>query len=184
MKCSAVVSFSDCYNDEQSRQVRKKNAPFWILLFLLIGLHQCSKPALPTIGQKAPEFTLKNLNGEKIRLLDLERKGTVLLLNFWASWSAPCKQEVPVLNQIQQKYKDYGLTVVGISVEDPATAVFSFMKMLNVQYPLLLDSEGRVARRYGVIRYPTNVLIDKHGEILFVKQGMIDEKEIAKRWPS
>jgi peroxiredoxin len=163
--------------------VRKKNVPFWILLFLLIGLNQCSKPALPTIGEKAPEFTLKNLNGEKIRLLDLERKGTVLL-NFWASWSAPCKQEVPVLNQLQQKYKDRGLTVLGISVEDPVTAVFSFMKTLNVQYPLLLDSEGRVARRYGVIRYPTNVLIDKHGKILFVKQGILDEKEIAKRWPS
>ena len=160
--------------------MKKKNVPLWILSFLLIGLNQCSKPALPTIGQKAPEFTLKNLNGEKIRLLDLERKGTVLL-NFWASWSAPCKQEVPVLNQIHRKYKNRDLTVVGISVEDPATAVFSFMKMLNVQYPLLLDSEGRVARRYGIIRYPTNVLIDKHGEILFVKQGMINEKEIAKR---
>jgi peroxiredoxin len=163
--------------------VRKKNAPFWILLFLLIGLNQCSKPDLPTVGQKAPEFTLKNLNGEKIRLLELTRNGTVLL-NFWASWSVPCKKEVPVLNQIQQKYKDRGLTLVGVSVEDPATAVVSFMKMFNVQYSVLLDSDGRVARRYGLTGYPTNILIDKQGKILFLKHGIIDERDMVKMWPS
>jgi len=105
----------------------KKSSVLWILVGLLLaGSNQCSKPDLPQIGHQAPEFTLKNLNGDKIKLLDLSQKGTVLV-NFWASWCAPCKEEVPALNQIQQKYKDRGLTVVGISVEDPAPAVLSFM---------------------------------------------------------
>jgi cytochrome c biogenesis protein CcmG/thiol:disulfide interchange protein DsbE len=149
----------------------------WIFV-LLFSLNQCSKPDLPQIGQHAPEFTLKNLNGDKIKLLDLSQKGTVLV-NFWASWCAPCKEEVPTLNEIQRKYRDRGLTVVGVSVEDPAPAVVSFMKRHNVQYSVLLDSDGRVSRRYGLIGFPTNILIDRQGKILFLKPGLIDEKEMA-----
>ena len=155
----------------------RKTSILWVFV-LLLSLHQCSKPDLPQIGQQAPEFTLKNLNGDKIKLLDLSQKGTVLV-NFWASWCAPCKEEVPTLNEIQRKYRDRGLTVVGVSVEDPAPAVVSFMKRHNVQYSVLLDSDGRVSRRYGLIGFPTNILIDRQGKILFLKPGLIDEKEMA-----
>jgi cytochrome c biogenesis protein CcmG/thiol:disulfide interchange protein DsbE len=155
----------------------RKTFVLWILL-LLLSSHQCSRPDLPQIGQQAPEFTLKNLNGDKIKLMDLSHKGTVLV-NFWASWCAPCKEEVPTLNQIQQKYKDRGLTVVGVSVEDPAPAVVSFMKRHNVQYSVLLDSDGRVSRRYGLIGFPTNILIDRQGKIVFLRPGLIDEKEMV-----
>ncbi|MCI0416240.1 TlpA family protein disulfide reductase [bacterium] len=140
----------------------------------MISFPQCSKPNLPQVGQQAPEFTLKNLKGEKVKLQVLTQKGMVLV-NFAASWCAPCKQEAARLNWIHQR----GLTVVSIFVEDPAPAVISFMKKHNVQYPVLLDSEGRVARRYGFIDFPTNILINEQGKIHFLKTGIIDEKMVA-----
>lgn len=161
--------------------LRRKILSFGLPVFFLL-LHSCSTPEMPRVGQTAPDFSLRNLSDVKITLGDLTKKGPVLV-NFWASWCGPCKEEVPMLNRIYREYGQRGLTVVGISVEDPNDAVKYFMKRHEVQYSILLDSKGQVARRYALIGFPTNLLLDRNGKILFQKPGIIDERTFAALKP-
>ncbi|MBI1926247.1 TlpA family protein disulfide reductase [Candidatus Poribacteria bacterium] len=154
-----------------------------VIIFRLIGVIlisiffiQCSQNASnpPKIGDRAPNFSLKSLTGERVTLKDLTRKGTVLV-NFWATWCAPCKAEVPLLNQI----RDDGLTVVGISVEERKDMVASFCKRNSVKYSVLLDPDGKVAKQYGLISVPTTFLVNQGGVVLFQHSQMIDKQMVT-----
>jgi peroxiredoxin len=139
----------------------------------------CSSGNLGTIaiGDPAPAFKLSGPGGSKISLKDLNRD--VLLVNFWASWCEPCKAEVPVLNELYRKHKSSGLTIVGISVEEPKEAVDTFVRKHQIEYPVLLDSDGSVSRRYGLIGMPMNVLIDRRGVVATFKFGVVDDQFTA-----
>ena len=129
------------------------------------------------VGEEAPVFKLANLRGERVSLREF-RRGTTLV-NFWASWCDPCKKEVPVLNELQQSLSASGVTIVGISVEEPREAVDAFVRKHQIQYPVLLDSDGSISRRYGLIGLPMNVIVDREGVVSMVKAGAVDEPMIA-----
>jgi peroxiredoxin len=129
------------------------------------------------VGEEAPVFRLANLRGERVSLRDF-RRGTTLV-NFWASWCDPCKKEVPLLNELQQSLAASGVTIVGVSVEEPREAVDAFVRKHQIAYPVLLDSDGSISRRYGLIGLPLNVIVDREGLVSMVKAGIVDEPMIA-----
>ncbi len=120
-------------------------------------------------AQPAPDFTLKTLAGPNLRLN--EQRGQVVLLNFWATWCAPCKQEMPHLNKLHDKYRDTGFVLLGVNVDDdPAKAAADAAK-LGIRFPVLLDSAKTVSKLYQLDAMPTTVVIDRDGQVRHVHQG-------------
>ena len=140
---------------------------FLLVLTCLIAWSGVAESA--TISGPAPNFTLKSLSGKNIKLSELT--GNVVLINFWASWCGPCRQEMPFLNAIHNKYKPLGFTVLGVNVEEQVANAKSFISERPVGFPILLDSKNRVSKLYKVIAMPTTVVIDRDGKIRFIHLG-------------
>ncbi len=131
---------------------------------LLTGLLALSWPALATNGAPpAPEFRLANRAGGELSLSGL--RGQVVMINFWASWCAPCRQEFPALDEIYRKYKPMGFAIVGINVESEKADAERFLGMRPVTFPILFDPDNRVSASYGVSAMPTTVLVDRQGRL-------------------
>jgi peroxiredoxin len=130
-------------------------------------------------GQPAPQFDLKDLQGKNIRLSDY--RGKVVLLNFWATWCPPCKEEMPWFVDLQERYGAQGLQVIGIAMDDSGQkAVGSFAEKLGVNYPVLLGKES-VAESYGNVQFlPDTFYIGRDGKIVRHVQGLIDRKSIEE----
>ncbi|MFY9511132.1 MAG: TlpA disulfide reductase family protein [Rubrivivax sp.] len=125
----------------------------------------------------APDFTLKALDGKNLRLA--EQRGSVVLVNFWASWCGPCKVEMPHLNKLYDKYRSAGFTMLGVNVdEDPRTASGAAAK-LAVRFPVLFDADKRVSRLYDVQSMPATVLIDRDGRVRYLHRGYREGMEEA-----
>lgn len=139
-----------------------------LLCTLLAVCAQAAKPAKTAYGP-APDFTLKSLTGETVRLSSL--KGQVVMLNFWASWCAPCRQEMPLLNKIHTDYHKAGFTLLGINLDDQTSAAQEFLKSTPVVFPVLLDSKGKVAELYKNTAMPSSYFIDKKGNFVHLHQG-------------
>ena len=121
------------------------------------------------MDQLAPDFTLENLQGENLRLK--EYRGKVVLLNFWASWCGPCRQEMPVLDQIHQRYAPAGFTVLGVNVEGEDVKARKVAGRLGVSFPLLFDDTQQIAEAYSLESMPYTVLLDRHGQVSYIHQG-------------
>ena len=117
----------------------------------------------------AANFTLKSTSGENIRLS--EHLGDVVLINFWASWCGPCRQEMPHLDALQSKYAGLGFTVLGINVEQDPEAALSMLRQIPVNFPVLLDTDSNVSELYNVDAMPATVLVDREGVIRFMHRG-------------
>jgi peroxiredoxin len=121
---------------------------------------------------KAPDFTLANTAGEDVSLSDLLARGPVIL-DFWATWCKPCLQGFPGLQGLLDRYKDRGLTVVAISVDGPRSRgrVTPFIRSREYDFEVLLDTQGRVAKKYNAMAIPRTVLISSEGEVVFATVG-------------
>lgn len=117
----------------------------------------------------APDFTLKSSTGENVRLA--EQRGQVVMLNFWASWCGPCRQEMPLLDGISKKYGKMGFVLYGVNVEEDNTAAKKMLKDLGVSFPVLFDTESKLSGLYNVEAMPTSVIIDKKGNIRYIDRG-------------
>lgn len=117
----------------------------------------------------APDFTLKSTRGDNIRLS--ERRGEVVLLNFWASWCGPCRQEMPLLDTLQQRYSKLGFSVVGVNVDKDSALANKLLQDIPVTFPVLLDNTGTVSASYNVSAMPTTVLIDRDGNMRYLHKG-------------
>lgn len=141
------------------------------------------------VGELAPDITLEYTDGTQKKLSDL--KGSIVLLQFTASWCSVCRQEMPHLeNDIWRKYKDKGLVFVGIDLKEPVEKVTKFAAQMKITYPLTLDTSGRnfysfAAEGAGVTR---NILIDRDGKIIYLTRLYNKEEfeglkqEIAKQF--
>ncbi|MDE2059397.1 MAG: TlpA family protein disulfide reductase [candidate division NC10 bacterium] len=119
----------------------------------------------------APDFTLKTLEGNTIRLSELRGK-KVVLINFWASWCPPCRLEMPTMQQIYSEYKERGFEILAVNIEsDAKQEIRDFVKELRLTFPILLDPDMKVTRKFHVIGLPVSVLIDR--------QGIVRAKEIG-----
>ncbi|HSR68963.1 MAG TPA: TlpA disulfide reductase family protein [Acidobacteriota bacterium] len=144
-------------------------------LFVLCSL-SCggdSRQAIPlgSIHQQAPNFTLPRLDGDAVTLADTVAENKVVLVNFWATWCPPCRIELPHLNALHNKYRDKGFIVLAVNVDEDMAAVERFLAENKFDFPVLLDNQFRVQRRYGVNSLPTNVFIDDRQEILSYMRG-------------
>jgi thiol-disulfide isomerase/thioredoxin len=139
---------------------------------ILIGFIALAMPMLTSaaeIGKTAPDFTLKSLAGSNLKLSELT--GNVVLINFWASWCGPCREEMPLLNALHNKYEPLGFTVIGVNVEEDINGAKGFLKNFPVDFPVLLDNTNKVSKQYEVIAMPTTVVVDRDGNMRYLHQG-------------
>lgn len=117
------------------------------------------------IGTVAPEFALPDLEGAVVKRSDL--LGKVVILDFWATWCSPCRQEVPHFVELQSKYRDQGLAIVGLSLDaGGATVVSPFVEEYNVNYMMLIANDEAAKAYGGITGIPTTFVIDKTGKIV------------------
>jgi peroxiredoxin len=128
-----------------------------------------SRPAEPIA---APDLELPDLAGKPVRLRDL--RGRVVLLNFWATWCAPCREEMPALQTLARELGPRGLTVVGVNFKESAREVEPFVREHGLEFPMLLDAEGRVSERYQVFALPVTFLVDRRGMLVATVLGIRD----------
>ena len=130
-------------------------------------------------GAPAPDFTLKTLDGSNLKLS--EQRGTVILLNFWASWCGPCRTEMPLLDDLYQEYRDYGFTVLGVNLDENRDQADRLLDKIPVTFPVLFDPQNSTSETYGVDAMPTTVLIDRNGVVRHhhrgYKDGYMDKNE-------
>jgi peroxiredoxin len=127
-----------------------------------------------TQRQKAPPFTLKDADGKTVSLADY--KGKVVLLNFWATWCGPCKIEIPWFIDFEQKYKDKGFAVLGVSMdEDGWDVVKPYLAQSKINYRMLLGNDSVGTLYGGVDSLPTTFLIDREGNIAATHIGLISK---------
>jgi cytochrome c-type biogenesis protein len=141
-----------------------------------------------SIGTPTPELTLKDLDGRDVSLSDY--KGKVILVNFWATWCVPCREEIPWLIEMQERYSAEGFTVLGLamdadgkSVVAPFVAEQSFEvngRQVPMRYPILIGNDAAVAKFGGLIGYPSSVLISRDGKQIRRVTGVISYEEISK----
>jgi cytochrome c biogenesis protein CcmG/thiol:disulfide interchange protein DsbE len=125
----------------------------------------------------APDFTLTDASGKAVRLSDY--KGKVVLLNFWATWCAPCREETPWFVEFQSKYRDRGFVVLGVSLDDDGwKSVKPFMEAKHMNYPVMIGSD-EVATQYRVKSLPETMIIDESGRIAVDCTGLIGRLEYA-----
>jgi len=128
------------------------------------GAAEASRVLLPAavVDAPAPDFTLETVDGETIRLSEMQ--GKVVALNFWATWCGPCRLEMPDLQDRAELFPDQ-LVVLGVNFAETAEEVAAFREEVGIDFPLLLDPEGDVQRLYRVLGYPTTFFIDEQGTI-------------------
>ena len=140
------------------------------LLATLLAVVLAFAPARAALDSAAaPDFTLKSANGENIKLSEL--RGQVVLINFWASWCGPCRQEMPLLDQMYQKYAPLGFTLLGVNVEQDTKDAERMLKDTPVTFPILFDAQNEVSKLYDVTAMPSTVLVDRDGKVRFMHKG-------------
>jgi peroxiredoxin len=131
-----------------------------------------------SIGDEAPNFILNDLNGEKIELESLRGQG--VFLNFWGTYCPPCEKEMPYMESQYQVYKDQGIEIVAVNVDEPELSVKKFVERVGgLSFPVVIDRGGNVLDAYNVSPLPTTFLIDKNGVITEVITGGMTEDHIA-----
>ncbi len=138
-------------------------ATFGILLFT--GLHASALE----VGQAAPDIALSSIDGKNIRLKEL--RGQVVLVNFWASWCGPCRQEMPLLEDMYKKYSKLGFTILGVNVEQDNSKAKAYLRDVTVTFPILLDPQNIASKLYNVEAMPTTAIVDRNGKIRYVHLG-------------
>lgn len=130
------------------------------------------------VGDVMPAYTATQLDGKPFDLAS--QKGSVVLLNVWATWCGPCRFETPELEALHQKYGTKGLRVIGVSVDDTGTpGVKQFVTENKISYPIAIDADGRVANLLHTTVLPTSIIIGRDGRILWRKVGAVMPNELA-----
>lgn len=132
----------------------------------------------PLPGRPAPDFALATLDAPDTSIQLASLKGNVVVVNFWASWCIPCRQEHPVLIEATKKYEPLGVKFVGIAYNDRPEDSKRWLDELGKAYPSLIDPGARTAIDYGVTGVPETFILDKQGVVAFKKFGPISTAEI------
>jgi len=131
-----------------------------------------------SIGKTAPDFELQSLEGKSVKLSDF--RGKNLILNFWASWCPPCKQEMPEFQRIYTEYPE-NLVVIGVNLQESKENAEAFVKKLGMTFPILLDPNAQVKDMYNVFTQPVTYFIDANGKIVDKKFGPLTTEEINEK---
>jgi len=140
-----------------------------LVLGLIIGCQPGETSSVPKVGQPAPDFQLPDLDGTLVSLSAFQ--GKPVMLNFWATWCAPCVQEMPYIQEIFGKWSAKGLVVLAINTGEAPSRIEEFMQELNLSFPVLIDIDQNAAENYNIRGIPTTFFIDKEGIIRVTKVG-------------
>ncbi|ADU51686.1 alkyl hydroperoxide reductase/ Thiol specific antioxidant/ Mal allergen [Thermaerobacter marianensis DSM 12885] len=145
----------------------------------LVGVRSMGRilASAPSPGKPAPDFTLPQLDGPPVRLSDL--RGRVVVLNFWASWCIPCREETPALKAFYQQYGDR-VAFYAINVAEPVDTVRAFLAEFGATYPVLLDRDKTVYRQYRVTGYPETFWIDEQGIVRIHWRGPMTLEDMER----
>ena len=120
-------------------------------------------------GQMAPDFALKSSDGKNLRLS--EYRGNVVMINFWATWCGPCRQEMPLLDELYNRYERVGFNLLGVNIDDDSSRAMRMVEELGVDFPVLFDAQKEVSKLYEVGAMPVTVIVDRQGTVRFVHHG-------------
>jgi len=120
-------------------------------------------------GQPAPDFALKSSTGENLRLS--EYRGDVVMINFWATWCGPCRQEMPLLDELYARYQRVGFNLLGVNIDDDSRRAMQMIDELGVNFPVLFDARKEVSELYQVEAMPVTILVDREGMVRYVHHG-------------
>ncbi|MBS4173322.1 thiol-disulfide oxidoreductase ResA [Bacillus sp. FJAT-49736] len=129
-----------------------------------------------SVGDKAPDFLLKDMKGNTHRLSDYKGKG--VFLNFWGTYCPPCKSEMPYMDEVYKTYKNKGVEILAVNVGESNFIVNKFVKQYKLSFPILIDKDRDVQSVYGVDALPHSVLIGPDGK---VKQVIIGNENLTKK---
>ncbi len=132
----------------------------------------CGATSAVEVGDVAPDFTRDDLAGGQVHLADY--RGKLVLLNFWATWCAPCRKEMPLFSEWQRDYRAQGLQIIGISMDDDIASVKQLLAQRPVRYPIVMGDAKLGERFGGVLGLPLSFLIDAQGRIVARYQGESD----------
>lgn len=132
-----------------------------------------SKPP-PEKKEAAHDFTLPLLDGKTFRLGDY--RGKPVMINFFASWCLPCREEMPVIEKIVQEYQPKGVIFLGVAVDDTEKKMKDFVARYGVSFPVGLDKTSEIQKTFGLYGIPTTYFIDKHGIINYFHSGTVTEE--------
>jgi peroxiredoxin len=153
------------------------------LLFLLLfvslplpafagGERPQESPQVVRVGSIAPDFTLENMQGEKVSLAQL--RGKVVIVNFWATWCPPCRAEMPSMEVLHQTFKDDDFVMLAINVEkNGRETVTGFLRESPYSFPILLDDRSKAQNLYGVFQYPVSFIVDRSGMVVKKVTGAV-----------
>lgn len=137
------------------------------LLFSMLAATSLASSAME--GQQAPDFALKSSSGENLRLSEF--RGDVVMINFWATWCGPCRQEMPLLDELYQRYERVGFSLLGVNIDDDSRKAMNMISELGVNFPVLFDNTKEVSKLYQVDAMPVTVIVDRDGNVRHVHQG-------------
>lgn len=140
----------------------------WIRAAIITGTFAVSS-LVGASASIAPSFALPSRSGDMISLSAL--KGQVVMINFWASWCGPCRQEMPLLDQMHKRYSSLGFTLLGVNVEADTKDAEKWLAATPVTFPVLFDKENKVSKLYDVNAMPSTVFIDRKGNVRYLHRG-------------
>lgn len=140
-----------------------------LIMLVMLALSLAASADVIKPGAVGPDFQLHSSTNTDLSLSGL--KGQVVLINFWASWCGPCREEMPVLEQLYKKYKPAGFMLLGVNVEPKSADAEGFLKSTPVSFPILFDTDSKVSRLYEVSGMPSTVILDRTGKVRYVHHG-------------
>lgn len=154
------------------------------LVIFLLGTQLLGRPApinvtvqggRATVGRTAPDFTTQTLDGRRVQLS--QYRGKPVLLNFWATWCAPCKDEMPLIQRASDIYQGQGLVVLAVDYQQTSTSSMkAFLRSVDARFPAVFDPAGQIAGAYGVnVGLPVSVFIDRSGTVSFIQLGQMSD---------
>ena len=137
------------------------------LIFSVLAATSLASSGL--VGQLAPDFVLKSASGDNLRLSEF--RGCVVMINFWATWCGPCRQEMPLLDELYSQYQRVGFNLLGVNIDDDSGKAMNMIAELGVSFPVLFDTHKEVSKLYAVDAMPVTILVDRDGMVRHVHHG-------------
>ena len=126
------------------------------------------------VGDQAVNFALTDLEGNRIELNDYKGKG--VMLNFWGTFCPPCEKEMPIMEKLYQEYKDQGVEIIAINVDEAEAVVKPFVARYELSFPVVIDKRMRVSDAYGINPLPATFMVNEFGEVVRVHTGILTEE--------